>query len=271
MTPIGRNDPCYCGSGKKYKHCHEAQDKAQLVEAHRWNTARQSLSRAVIAFAREKRFAESFAKGLELFWAGHYTLETADQMDEDEAIRFFDWFVFDYTPADRPRLLDIYAAEQGDKRDEYEKKILASWQTAGPASAYLVRAIEADRLHLQDIFDDSMHIVTDEAGAREAGVGELLLAHLVTIRDELKFSGATVRLPAEAADELRATMQTAFEEYRVQNPTVGWTEFLRAHSYLINRFGLKQAEKAGRPPVSGGQEGGGAQAAVKRAIRRIRK
>jgi preprotein translocase subunit SecA len=21
-TKIGRNDPCYCGSGKKYKHCH---------------------------------------------------------------------------------------------------------------------------------------------------------------------------------------------------------------------------------------------------------
>ena len=25
---IGRNDPCYCGSGKKYKHCHEQQAKA---------------------------------------------------------------------------------------------------------------------------------------------------------------------------------------------------------------------------------------------------
>jgi hypothetical protein len=24
----GRNDPCYCGSGKKYKHCHLAQDEA---------------------------------------------------------------------------------------------------------------------------------------------------------------------------------------------------------------------------------------------------
>ncbi|WP_449369364.1 SEC-C metal-binding domain-containing protein [Undibacterium arcticum] len=21
---IGRNDPCYCGSGKKFKHCHGA-------------------------------------------------------------------------------------------------------------------------------------------------------------------------------------------------------------------------------------------------------
>lgn len=25
-TKIGRNDPCWCGSGKKYKKCHEAFD-----------------------------------------------------------------------------------------------------------------------------------------------------------------------------------------------------------------------------------------------------
>jgi preprotein translocase subunit SecA len=24
---LGRNDPCYCGSGKKYKHCHWDQDQ----------------------------------------------------------------------------------------------------------------------------------------------------------------------------------------------------------------------------------------------------
>jgi len=24
---IGRNDPCWCGSGKKYKHCHYKLDK----------------------------------------------------------------------------------------------------------------------------------------------------------------------------------------------------------------------------------------------------
>ena len=26
---IGRNDPCHCGSGQKYKKCHEAQDDAK--------------------------------------------------------------------------------------------------------------------------------------------------------------------------------------------------------------------------------------------------
>jgi hypothetical protein len=27
-TKIGRNDPCHCGSGQKYKKCHAAQDEA---------------------------------------------------------------------------------------------------------------------------------------------------------------------------------------------------------------------------------------------------
>ncbi len=270
MPSPGRNDPCYCGSGKKYKHCHEAQDKAQAAENRRWNEARHSLSRDVIAFARDKRFAESFAEGLRLFWNGHYTLETADQMNEDEAIRFFDWFTFDYSPPDRPRLLELYVAEKGATRNEYEQKILSTWQAAGPSSAYLVTAIEGDKLYLQDLFDGSPHIVTSEAGAREGKVGEVLLAHLTVIRDALRFSGAAVRLPGKTADELRTMMNAAFEEYRVQQPESTWSEFLRARSYLLNHFGLKQAEKEGRAPVSGGASGGAA-AAVHRAIRHIRR
>ena len=26
---VGRNDPCWCGSGKKYKHCHMQADQKQ--------------------------------------------------------------------------------------------------------------------------------------------------------------------------------------------------------------------------------------------------
>jgi hypothetical protein len=265
MPSIGRNEPCYCGSGKKYKHCHEAEDKAKAAEAHRWDNARNSLSRDIIAFAHEKRFAESFAKGIELFWDGHYTLESADKMSQDEAIRFFDWFTFDYTPEGQPRLLEVYVAEKGEAKNEHEKKILAQWQTAGSASAYLVAAIEGKSLHLQDLFDQSTYTVSSEAGAREGAVGEVLLAHLVTIHDEIKFSGTAVRLPGDTADEIKATMTAAFEAYHAQQPNATWDEFLRAHSYMLNHFGLKQAEKAGHPPVSGGAGG-----TVRRAVRRVR-
>ena len=30
---LGRNDPCHCGSGKKYKQCHLGQDEAKAREA----------------------------------------------------------------------------------------------------------------------------------------------------------------------------------------------------------------------------------------------
>jgi hypothetical protein len=38
---VGRNDPCPCGSGKKYKHCHEA-DAGTL-------TPRQKLGLVIVA------------------------------------------------------------------------------------------------------------------------------------------------------------------------------------------------------------------------------
>jgi hypothetical protein len=33
VTSLGRNDPCHCGSGKKYKQCHLAKDEAAAREA----------------------------------------------------------------------------------------------------------------------------------------------------------------------------------------------------------------------------------------------
>jgi len=36
---LGRNDPCWCGSGKKYKHCHLRQD-LQAKQAGRATTGR---------------------------------------------------------------------------------------------------------------------------------------------------------------------------------------------------------------------------------------
>jgi hypothetical protein len=33
QAPIGRNDLCWCGSGKKYKKCHLKKDELKRVEA----------------------------------------------------------------------------------------------------------------------------------------------------------------------------------------------------------------------------------------------
>jgi hypothetical protein len=33
QAPLGRNDVCWCGSGKKYKKCHLKKDEIKRVEA----------------------------------------------------------------------------------------------------------------------------------------------------------------------------------------------------------------------------------------------
>jgi hypothetical protein len=51
---IGRNDPCHCGSGEKYKKCHAAQDTAASF-------AELAARNAELARAREAALAEAQA------------------------------------------------------------------------------------------------------------------------------------------------------------------------------------------------------------------
>ena len=48
---IGRNDPCHCGSGQKYKKCHAAADEAK----ERAELAAQAAARAAQAAAEAEK------------------------------------------------------------------------------------------------------------------------------------------------------------------------------------------------------------------------
>jgi len=58
--PVGRNDPCPCGSGKKYKHCHmradrEAAQQAKMEAAQRAEEERLAQQAAREAERRDER------------------------------------------------------------------------------------------------------------------------------------------------------------------------------------------------------------------------
>jgi hypothetical protein len=59
LSKLGRNEPCHCGSGKKYKKCHLRQDQEQDDTTSRATQARRSgPSRADIAAMMRKREAQ---------------------------------------------------------------------------------------------------------------------------------------------------------------------------------------------------------------------
>jgi tetratricopeptide (TPR) repeat protein len=60
MAKIGRNEPCPCGSGKKYKKCHlgAAQAQPTAQPGHDWidDDGLDDLSNSVVDLVRAKRF-----------------------------------------------------------------------------------------------------------------------------------------------------------------------------------------------------------------------
>jgi hypothetical protein len=250
---IGRNDPCHCGSGKKYKQCHLRIEQAQARENLAWESAARFIRRDLIAFAREERFAESFAAGIALFFEDYYTIESAQQMSEPESLRFFDWFSYDYIPAGRPRLIEVYHAEKGELMDEKEGQLLNGWLAAGPASAYILTDATGEgkqTLHLRNLFDESESIIEESGGPGRAEPGDVLIARLLPFRDRPRMSGATGYLPADEAVDLKPFILDAWQAFQQEEPEAGWDDFARRRSYLFAHFELEAAKKAGRPPVA---------------------
>jgi hypothetical protein len=50
---LGRNDACHCGSGKKYKKCHEAEDEAKEAARLAAEQAKAEAERAAAEAAAE--------------------------------------------------------------------------------------------------------------------------------------------------------------------------------------------------------------------------
>lgn len=248
-TP-GRNDPCYCGSDKKYKHCHMKIDRERERERRRWKQGAEFLRQDLRHFAQDERFAVPFAQALKFYWNDYYTIETAEEMSQQEAAQFFDWFVFDYELEEGDRLLQIYEEEEWEELSTPQQEVLSEWLEAGPARAYLLVDYDADWLYLQDFLTEEEFEVGDYGGLGEAETGDLILARLVPVYDHLEFSVTAVYLPQVEIADLAEKMEEAQAAYEAKHPDATYEEFLRYNNYRFVHHALQQADEHGRAPVA---------------------
>jgi hypothetical protein len=246
----GRNDPCYCGSGKKYKQCHMAADRAAEQEERKRADAARFLRRDFLAFARDERFHESLATALPLYWNNYYDIATADEMSQSEAFRFFDWFVFDYQDGDQPRLIERYHQERQSDLTEVQQEVLDSWLEAPPAGAYYLDSYQGQQLQLRHFTNGEAFTVFEPGGHGDVEPGDLILARLVPVAGRLEFSVVAAYLPqaeiADLAEKVAAAQAADSEKY----PGESEASFVRRNNFLFIHHALEQAEKQGRPAVA---------------------
>lgn len=245
----GRNDPCYCGSGLKYKKCHLQADQAIEREQREQKQAARYLRHDLLEFAQDERFARPFAEALPRYWNGYYELSNADEMSENEALRFFDWFAFDYqTPGER--VVDVYRRERWEELSRPQQQLLEQWLSVAPAGAYTLLGYEGQILHVEDFLTGEQYNVYEPMGRGEVSIGDVILARLQPVQDRLELGPGAAYLPADEIADLREKLEAARADDLVEHPDATVEDFMRRQNQLLIHHALQQAELKGRAPVA---------------------
>lgn len=247
MDRPGRNEPCYCGSGKKYKQCHMAADLAADREQRAWNDAARELRLELLDFADAERFDAEASVAAAHYWNNLYTAETLPLMSPSESERFLDWFAFDYTlPESGGRIVDLYRAEKGADLSPQQRDLLDRWAAGEAMGGYELTGYERQTLHLRDVVSGATLDVFEPAGHGNAPLGAILLGRPVMVQDHWEFFALSAYISPDEIADLPDKLAAA----RAAGAYTSDADFWRANNVMLIHHALDQAKAAGRPPVT---------------------
>ncbi len=192
MNP-GRNDPCPCGSGKKYKHCCLRREDAvaegpEALLRRRIRAVTDDLSGQLLRFARNQLGEQLIDEA----WTNFIGDDDALDPDTPHMPVFVPWFFHAFSPDPHATNFPELAARGTTVAGEF----LAHWRRH--LDPLLVRYLEACAIAafsfhevvrvepgrgfaLRDLLLDREIFVVEHAGSRTAGPGDIVFAQIVVI------------------------------------------------------------------------------------------
>ena len=157
VANIGRNDPCPCGSGRKYKHCCLGQVDAERATRVRLRQAEARIVPALLEFALDRWGKELLAQAWDEFVFDAEELPDDLIGDPDFYPFFLPWFVFCFVPdpnaedplpnAPTTPIADVYRSE-GKATDHLDRRLVESASGAS-FSFHVVERTDARLAHAE--------------------------------------------------------------------------------------------------------------------------
>lgn len=189
---IGRNDPCPCGSGKKYKQCCLKTEQTTGGEDFLWHRIRRAIEGSptqLLDFADSHFGRQALLEAWKEFmpWEDEPFTPSTPHMPI-----FIPWFFYDWRPdplnttvkheaLDGRTLARAYLDKKGKYLDPLRIRYLEQCCTA-PFSFYDVISVRlGNGFVLRDIFTGEEIDVTEHSGSRQTQVGDIMFAKVVRI------------------------------------------------------------------------------------------
>ncbi len=216
---IGRNDPCPCGSGKKYKHCHlpiEAQSATLPA------TGPQAAVERTIAWLNQRHrqaFGEAINQLLDDLWPEDAPSETpylGDDTKQTININLLEWLLAEgdiLVKGQLRRVNELVREASGPRLSEAQRHWILQLSER-PLRLYTVTDVRpGESITLCDALDaDALPLLVQERmGSQSVKPGMLIGCRVITVGEHLDLSGAIYSFSNLANAGAMAAARTAVE------------------------------------------------------------
>lgn len=243
---VGRNHPCPCGSGKKYKKCCLLKESGPVPAPAAepgprkppapdpvFRRLRESLSR----YAEREISRKDFLRATGIFWniEPQEPLMLPERASRDEG-QFHDWFINDYRTADGKTILERFCDRRLGTLSAEEKR-LAESLLKSCLSIYEVRDVrEGEGLTIRDVFTGETMDVEEVSGSYMVVKWDLIQVRIYRMDGVCRFGGNGQTIPRMRFEALKAYLDNARRSFEADTGRAGWPAFLKENTFLIGRF-----------------------------------
>jgi hypothetical protein len=230
----GRNEPCWCGSGKKYKKCHLAEDEASRPKESAAAAESESVWLRLMDWSLKRRSKMETAAAMEAYFG-----DKEHEVTIDETPNLMDWLLLDYQPpslgcSSAEAFLNRSPGLRPEERTEIEPW-LRSYSTF-----YEVQEVKPGQgLEVLDLLSQTQVFLRDVSASRALIKWDVFIGRAAEIDGAWFLRGTVLTIPREQSPALIAWVKRQQVESGLD-----WETFLKAYNPRIRRELYDQGQRA---------------------------
>jgi hypothetical protein len=186
---LGRNEPCWCGSGRKYKKCHLGREQLTLAERVKWLYAKAA------HYAELSGWRELLAEvGYERYRHTHDLAEALDAGMADPLV--MDVVLFE------GGAFGEFLQVRGSLLPDDERLLAEQWLLVDRSVFEVERVNPGASLTVRDVRSGDVHEVRERTASRQLKAGQLICARVVPAGESMQFFGGVEPIALHERDAL---------------------------------------------------------------------
>ncbi|MHB1647021.1 MAG: YecA family protein [bacterium] len=241
---IGRNDPCPCGSGKKYKKCCLIKSYTATAVG-REELMQRRLIKNLIDFYYQN-YGETIELASFLFWEDFNPADYLKDASLERAnINFTEYIIFDFIVNEEndKTLIDSYIETYGNSGNSrnsnlsFEEIEILKMMKNSYISLFQVKEVfEGQGLFLEDILINKEYDVSEKLATESLSKYDILATRLLYLDGKYIMSGSGYPYPLIKKQEILNEIKLDYKYYKKEYPNTTIAEYLKKNGNNFNTF-----------------------------------